>query len=112
MKDDTRLYINCMEEVRHRVNLVQSVGAAQTTTGHQVFDVELVFLQLRKVLELIAFANCQQTKILCRPRKVCHSLESKALAPRTGKDKSRFLPNADRKATAPAEWRKTPSGSD
>jgi hypothetical protein len=54
---NTGLYINCMEEIRDRVNLVQCVGNGQTTTGRQVFDVELVFLQLRKILELIAYAS-------------------------------------------------------
>lgn len=58
----TKLYVNCMEEIRDRVRLVQSVGAGQVTTGHQVFDVELVFLQLRKILELIAFASLTANK--------------------------------------------------
>jgi len=62
MKDDTRLYINCMEEVRDRVNLVKSVGEHRITTGLQPFDVELVFLQLRKILELIAFASLTANK--------------------------------------------------
>jgi hypothetical protein len=62
MNADTRLYINCMEEIRDRVNLVQSVGTGQTTTGRQVFDVELVFLQLRKILELIAYASLTANK--------------------------------------------------
>jgi hypothetical protein len=62
MNEETRLYINCMEEVRDRVNLVKSVGAHSITTGHQVFDMELVFLQLRKILELIAFASLTANK--------------------------------------------------
>jgi len=51
-----------MEEVRDRVNLVKSVGEHRTSTGHEVFDVELVFVQLRKILELIAFASLTANK--------------------------------------------------
>ena len=51
-----------MEEVRDRVNLVKSVGAHRVTTGREVFDVELVFLQLRKILELVAFASLSANK--------------------------------------------------
>lgn len=58
----TKLYVNCMEEIRDRVNLIHSVGAGQVTTGHQAFDVELVFLQLRKILELIAYASLTANK--------------------------------------------------
>lgn len=57
MTTNTVAYCNCMEEVKDRVSLVQSVGAHSVTTGKQIFDVELVFLQLRKTLELIAFAS-------------------------------------------------------
>jgi hypothetical protein len=57
MNEETRLYINCMEEVRDRVNFAKAVGAHRITTGREVFDIELVFLQLRKILELIAFAS-------------------------------------------------------
>jgi hypothetical protein len=62
MSDEPRLYINCMEEVRDRVNLVRSVGEHRTTTSREVFDVELVFVQFRKVLELIAFASLTANK--------------------------------------------------
>ena len=51
-----------MEEVRDRINLVRSVGEHNITTGREVFDVELVFVQLRKVLELIAFASLTANK--------------------------------------------------
>lgn len=57
MADDAQLYQNCMAEIRDRVNLVKSVGARQVTTGSNVFDSEIALLQLRKVLELIAFAS-------------------------------------------------------
>ena len=57
MKDDTQLYINVMEEARDRLNFVKSLPARNASTGHQVIDQELVFLQLRMILELLAFAS-------------------------------------------------------
>lgn len=50
------MYSNCMEEVRDRIALVHRVMEG-FTVGHQAFDQELVFLQLRKTLELVAFAS-------------------------------------------------------
>jgi len=57
MKDDTQLYINVMEEARDRLNFVKSLPARNASTGLQMIDQELVFLQLRKILELLAFAS-------------------------------------------------------
>lgn len=57
VNDDTKLYINCMEEARDRLSFVRNLPAGNGTTGCQIFDQELVFLQLRKILELVAFAS-------------------------------------------------------
>ena len=57
MKDDKQLYIDVMEEARVRVNFVKSLPARNASTGFQFIDQELVFLQLRKILELVAFAS-------------------------------------------------------
>lgn len=54
---DIEKYLQCMLEVRDRINLVLGIVAHQITTGREDFDAELVFVQLRKVLELIAFAS-------------------------------------------------------
>jgi hypothetical protein len=62
MADDTKLYINCMEEARLRVNFVKELPARNGSTGFQAIDQELVFLQLRKILELIAFASLTANK--------------------------------------------------
>jgi hypothetical protein len=62
MNEEIQLYANCMEEVRDRVNFVKSVGAHRVTTGRKVFDIEVVFLQLRKILELVAFASLSANK--------------------------------------------------
>jgi hypothetical protein len=57
MKESAKMYIGCIEEVRYRIEGVRSIGTGQITTGHEVFDKELVFIQLRKALELIAFSS-------------------------------------------------------
>jgi hypothetical protein len=57
MKDDTQLYINVMEETRDRLNFVKYLPARKASTGIEIIDKELVFLQLRMILELIAFAS-------------------------------------------------------
>jgi len=46
-----------MEEIRDRLGLIAAVGEHKISTSVQVFDIELAFLQLRKSLELIAFAS-------------------------------------------------------
>src|SRR3989442_14231436 len=60
--EDTSRYIKCMQEVRARLKLIESVTAKQLTTGQPFSDVEFVFLQLRKILELIAFASLSANK--------------------------------------------------
>lgn len=46
-----------MQEIRDRLALVDAVGSHTMTTSVQIFDIELVYLQIRKCLELIAFAS-------------------------------------------------------
>lgn len=46
-----------MQEIRDRLALVEAVGQHKISTSVETFDIELVFLQLRKCLELIAFAS-------------------------------------------------------
>jgi hypothetical protein len=52
-----QIYCNCMAEVRTRLGVVRSVLTGSVTMGQQAFNVELIFLQLRKALELIAFGS-------------------------------------------------------
>lgn len=52
-----QVYCNCMSEVRTRLGVVRSVLAGSVKIGQQAFNVELIFLQLRKALELIAFSS-------------------------------------------------------
>src|SRR5882762_9459912 len=55
-------YCNCMEEVKHRVGLVRSLLIGSVSTGYPAFDTEMVFLQFRKILELVAFASLTANK--------------------------------------------------
>ena len=62
MSPEIVTYCNCMEEVKLRIGLVQSVVVRSVTTGREDFDAELIFVQLRKTLELIAFASLSANK--------------------------------------------------
>jgi hypothetical protein len=53
---DVQKYCNCMVEVRDRIGVVERVMNG-FTIGHQAFDAELVFIQLRMALEIMAFAS-------------------------------------------------------
>ena len=55
-QDDMIKYCNCMEEIKLRITLIRSVLRG-TSLGREDFDYELVGLQLRKILELIAFSS-------------------------------------------------------
>jgi hypothetical protein len=58
MKTDTQRYIEVIEQARARLNFIKALPARTTPlTGEQIFDQEIVFLQLRKILELVAFAS-------------------------------------------------------
>ena len=54
---DTDCYLNCMTEVRYRISVVQSLDSGRIDMGNPVIQRECVFLQLRKILELIAFSS-------------------------------------------------------
>ncbi len=56
------MYCNCMEEVKSRVSVILGVAEGRVTIGREDFDAELVCVQLRKILELIAFASLTANK--------------------------------------------------
>ena len=56
------MYCNSMEDVKRRLTIVLSVVERVVSLGHQDFDAELVCVQLRKVLELIALASLSANK--------------------------------------------------
>ena len=51
-----------MEEAKLRIALIRSVLAKSTSVGRDDFDAELIFIQLRKTLELTAFASMSANK--------------------------------------------------
>ena len=51
------IYLSLMEDVKRRIALVRRFAARTLTLGAEVFDYECVSLQLRKILELIAFSS-------------------------------------------------------
>jgi len=57
MGTDGEMYCNCMAQLLPRIALVQSIFDKRASTGHQQIDAEIVFLQFRKMLELIAFSS-------------------------------------------------------
>jgi hypothetical protein len=55
-----QLYCNSLEEIKLRIKAVQSVVNKKVSLdsfGHEYFVDEFVFLQIRKILELIAFGS-------------------------------------------------------
>jgi hypothetical protein len=60
--EDIQIYTNSMSRIRQRINFVQGVNANQPDLGSAVFKGELMFLQLRKVLEEIAFSSLAANK--------------------------------------------------
>jgi hypothetical protein len=56
------VYCKCMANIRKRVDLAWSIVNLKITTGQQGFDAELVFVQFRKILELIAFSSLTANK--------------------------------------------------
>lgn len=57
MASEIETYVRSMAEVRQRLGVVRAGLGGQIGTGHEAFNAELVFVQLRKVLELIAFGS-------------------------------------------------------
>ena len=57
LMDDTAIYVTCMEKIRERINIIQTIQRGNITTGIDFLNTELTFVQFRKVLELIAFAS-------------------------------------------------------
>ena len=62
MSSPAVMYCNCMEEVKIRIAVVLSVVEKGFSVGREDFDAELVCVQLRKTLELIAFASLTANK--------------------------------------------------
>lgn len=57
MRSPETLYCDHMEEIKKRLEIVDSVVDSKVTTGNESKDAEIICLQIRKVLEMIAFAS-------------------------------------------------------
>jgi hypothetical protein len=63
-EDLAEIYCSCMEDVKSRLAVVRTVTKGQLSTGSELFNYELVSVQLRKSLELVAFASMTANKKL------------------------------------------------
>ena len=57
-----KLYCSSLDEIRVRLALVRSVCDGAVTAGSEAFDYEIVSVNFRKVLELIAFGSLTANK--------------------------------------------------
>ena len=55
--DDCTRYANCMEDIKWRQKLTMRILDGHKSTGSAVADIEFCYLQLRKILELIALSS-------------------------------------------------------
>jgi hypothetical protein len=73
MKDDIQKYIECMEEIKKRLDAITPFLERKITTGFLMTDLEFICLQYRKVLELIALSSlCANRKKYEQTRKQFH----------------------------------------
>jgi len=57
-----KLYCRSLDEIRERLALVRSICDGSVTTGSEAFDYEIVSVNFRKILELIAFGALTANK--------------------------------------------------
>jgi len=59
---DPEIYCECMEDMLPRFRLARSILYRTVTSGVELLDTEILFLQFRKMLEQIAFASLVANK--------------------------------------------------
>lgn len=57
METDVSKYCQCMEEIKRRTVVVSRFLSGEVTTGYKMTTIESGYLQLRKILELIALGS-------------------------------------------------------
>lgn len=57
MNNNIQKYISCMEEIKRRISVISDFITRKRTTGYVMTDVEFMYLQFRKVFELIALSS-------------------------------------------------------
>lgn len=60
--DPLRIYCNCLQSVKHRLALIDAITTGAMRIDIEAIDAEFVCLQLRKSLELVAFASIAAQK--------------------------------------------------
>jgi hypothetical protein len=57
-KPETKIYCDCMSEIRDRMAVIRiNVEAVQTAKKETFHQIEMIFIQFRKILELMAFSS-------------------------------------------------------
>jgi len=59
---DKIAYCRCMEQIKRRLGLIRALASGAVRTGDKGADAEFACLQLRKALELLAFAALSVNK--------------------------------------------------
>lgn len=62
LPNDIQIYTNYMEEARVRISVIQALLEGRISTGIDGLNLEVIFLQFRKILEVIAFASLSANK--------------------------------------------------
>ncbi|MGO4533035.1 hypothetical protein AB4Z30_28465 [Paenibacillus sp. 2TAF8] len=62
MNKDIQKYLNCMEEIKLRTDVAMLYLQGVKTSGYINTDVEMISLQIRKILELIALSSLAANK--------------------------------------------------
>ena len=62
MTKDTERYSACMDEIKLRADLIHKIIQSRVSLGSELFDGEIICLQIRKILELIALSSLVANK--------------------------------------------------
>jgi len=62
LRPEIEAYLKCLDEIHRRIQHVRAVLTGEMKIGNQEATIELVFVQLRKILELIAFSSLTANK--------------------------------------------------
>lgn len=74
-------YEALMREVNARISVMQNIFERSTTTGYNRIDVEVMYLQIRKILEIVAFGSLLLNESAVR--KVRNNIENKLRSAKT-----------------------------
>ena len=95
VKTDIHSYCDHIPQARLRLDVIQSVIDGKATTGLGACNAEFIFLQFRKVLELIAFASLAANKefLFRRSQKFSQHWKAKSMLEELAKVNPQFYPD-------------------